>query len=105
MAITIKQLSFQFERHHPVISDLSLTITDGSVALITGPSGCGKSTLLRLIAGLLPKYGGQVTTGQITRSQVDHHPARIGMLFQDPAMQFAMDTPATSWSSPSKTVG
>lgn len=89
-SIAIEQLSFQFERQHPIISDLNLTIDGGEVALITGPSGCGKSTLLRLIAGLLPKYGGQVTAGRITQPQV---PVRIGMLFQDPAMQFAMDTP------------
>lgn len=91
--IAIEQLSFQFERQHPVIRDLSMTINGGEVALVTGPSGCGKSTLLRLIAGLLPKYGGKVTTGRIERPQVDHHPAQIGMVFQDPAMQFAMDTP------------
>lgn len=91
--IAIEQLSFQFERQHPVIHDLSMATDSSEVALITGPSGCGKSTLLRLIAGLLPKYGGQITAGRITRSQVDRHPARIGMLFQDPAMQFAMDTP------------
>lgn len=92
-SIAIKQLSFQFERQHPIIHNLDLTIDGGEVALITGPSGCGKSTLLRLIAGLLPKYGGQVTAGRITQPRVAHHPARIGMLFQDPAMQFAMDTP------------
>lgn len=92
-AIKIEQLSFQFERRHPVICNLSMNINSGDAILVTGPSGCGKSTLLRLIAGLLPKYGGQVTTGQIIRPQINHHPTRIGMLFQDPAMQFAMDTP------------
>lgn len=92
-AISIEQLSFQFEHQRPTISKLDMTVTAGEVALITGPSGCGKSTLLRLIAGLLPKYGGQVTAGQIRRATIDRHPLRMGMLFQDPAMQFAMDTP------------
>ncbi|MFR0771072.1 MAG: ATP-binding cassette domain-containing protein [Limosilactobacillus pontis] len=56
-AIKIEQLSFQFERRHPVICNLSININRGDAILVTGPSGCGKSTLLRLIAGLLPKYG------------------------------------------------
>lgn len=92
-AISIEELSFQFEHQHPIISELNMTVDSGETVLITGPSGCGKSTLLRLIAGLLPKYGGQVTTGQINRATVNHHQIRMGMLFQDPAMQFAMDTP------------
>ncbi|MDD6431507.1 MAG: ATP-binding cassette domain-containing protein [Lactobacillaceae bacterium] len=92
-AISIEQLSFQFEHQQPVIANLSMNIDCGEVCLITGPSGCGKSTLLRLIAGLLPKYGGRVTAGQIRRATIDGHTVRMGMLFQDPAMQFAMDTP------------
>ena len=92
-AISVEQLSFQFEHQRSVIRNLDMTVGCGEVALITGPSGCGKSTLLRLIAGLLPKYGGQVTAGQIRRATINRHPIRMGMLFQDPAMQFAMDTP------------
>lgn len=92
-AINIERLSFQFEHQDPVINGLDMCIEAGEAALIIGPSGCGKSTLLKLIAGLLPKYGGQVTAGQIRRATVNQHPIRMGMLFQDPAMQFAMDTP------------
>ena len=92
-AINIARLSFQFEHQDPVINGLDMCIEAGEEALIIGPSGCGKSTLLKLIAGSLPKYGGQVTAGQIRRATVNQHPIRMGMLFQDPAMQFAMDTP------------
>lgn len=92
-AINIERLSFQFEHQDPVINGLDMCIEAGEEALIIGPSGCGKSTLLKLIAGSLPKYGGQVTAGQIRRATVNQHPIRMGMLFQDPAMQFAMDTP------------
>lgn len=87
-AVTVDQLSFGYE-NQPTLTDVNLTIPAGSFTLLTGPSGSGKSTLLRLIAGLLPKYGGSVTTGtvKIGRSQ------SIGMMFQHPSTQFALDTP------------
>lgn len=87
--IDVQQLSFAYD-HQEVLKALTTSFPAGSVALLTGPSGCGKSTLLRLIAGLLPKYGGHLTNGRI------NFPAgkpTIGMLFQDPLMQFALDTP------------
>lgn len=34
------------------LSDINLTIEEGTFCVILGPSGCGKSTLLNLIAGL-----------------------------------------------------
>lgn len=88
--IDIHHLSFEFADHQPVLDQVSVQFQPGQVALLMGPSGCGKSTLLRLIAGLLPKYGGKVTSGQVA------FPAgapTIGMLFQDPLTQFALDTP------------
>lgn len=92
-AIQINQLSFHFEHQRPIIEQMTGNFPLGQSSLLTGPSGCGKSTLLRLIAGLLPKYGGTITNGQIIVPKVANQPQRIGMLFQDPAMQFAMDTP------------
>ena len=87
-AVTVDHLSFDYE-NQPTLTDINLTIPAGSFTLLTGPSGSGKSTLLRLIAGLLPKYGGSVTAGtvKIGRSQ------SIGMMFQHPSTQFALDTP------------
>ena len=69
-----------------VISDVNLTIDDGSFVVFVGPSGCGKSTLLRLIAGLE-----DVTAGKILidgTDVVDTPPARRGlsMVFQSYAL-------------------
>jgi ATP-binding cassette subfamily B protein len=40
------------------ISDISFTLTPGSLMVITGPVGAGKTTLLRSLLGLLPKQAG-----------------------------------------------
>lgn len=44
----------------PVVRDLSLAITEGTVTSIIGPNGCGKSTLLRALARLMRPSGGAV---------------------------------------------
>lgn len=90
-AIEANQLTFHFEQQPPILDHLTATFKSGSCNLIMGPSGCGKSTFLKIIAGLLPKYGGHLTSGKVTLPG-DTRP-QIGMLFQDPAMQFALDTP------------
>ncbi len=41
--------------------DVSLTVDEGETVAIIGANGAGKSTLLRLIAGLVPTRGGEVT--------------------------------------------
>ncbi|PZU92134.1 MAG: nitrate ABC transporter ATP-binding protein [Chelatococcus sp.] len=54
---------------HVAISDINLSIADGSFVSILGPSGCGKSTLLYIIGGFVkPTEGavrvqGKVVTG------------------------------------------
>lgn len=87
-AVTINHLTFCYE-DQPTLLDINLAIPAGGFTLLTGPSGSGKSTLLRLIAGLLPKYGGKITRGSIEVSKS----FSIGMMFQHPATQFALDTP------------
>ena len=34
-----------------IVSDGSLTISEGDVVLLTGPNGCGKSTIIKLLMG------------------------------------------------------
>ncbi|MBD2110291.1 ABC transporter ATP-binding protein [Nodosilinea sp. FACHB-141] len=40
------------------ISDISFTLTQGSLTVITGRVGAGKTTLLRVLLGLLPRQSG-----------------------------------------------
>lgn len=43
------------------LSGISLTLEDGEFVSVVGASGCGKSTLLRIVAGLEPASGGELT--------------------------------------------
>ena len=46
-----------------VLDDVNLVLRDGEIVSLLGRSGCGKSSLLRIIAGLMPASGGEVTIG------------------------------------------
>jgi manganese/iron transport system ATP-binding protein len=43
------------------LSDVSLSVSPGSLLAVIGPNGAGKSTLLKLIAGLIKPISGRVT--------------------------------------------
>lgn len=87
-SLNLHQLTFEYQEGQPILHNLTLSLPLHTTILLSGPVGCGKTTLLKIIAGLLPKYGGKLTgTVELPEGQ------RISMLFQDPAMQFTMDTP------------
>lgn len=44
-----------------LFAGLGFDVAAGGVLLLSGPNGIGKSSLLRVMAGLLPQAGGQIT--------------------------------------------
>ncbi len=74
----------------PVLDDIDLEVTAGSILVLLGPSGCGKTTLLRVLAGLEQADAGSVHIGDdlVTGPGVHIPPEkrRVGLVFQDWAL-------------------
>ena len=48
------------EGKNDIISDVSLTVEDGKLLVLTGPNGGGKTTLAKIIMGLVTPTSGQI---------------------------------------------
>jgi multiple sugar transport system ATP-binding protein len=68
------------------VSNLSLTVADGELAVLVGPSGCGKTTTLRLIAGLEEITRGTISIDGQLVNQVAPKDRDIAMVFQHHAL-------------------
>jgi len=56
--ISIKNLSFFYQKKEPLIKSLDLKLKPGNIYGLLGKNGAGKTTLMKLISGLLfPKSG------------------------------------------------
>ena len=69
------------------LTDVTLEIPDGEMVVIVGLSGAGKSTLIRVINGLVPLSGGDITIDGVSvrdakSRQLREIRSRIGMIFQ-----------------------
>ncbi len=83
----------------PVLNDVSLSVDEGELVLVTGPTGSGKSTLLGIVTGLVPRFSGGTLSGDVLLdgTSVLESPPRerahaIGYVGQDPLAGFVTDT-------------
>jgi multiple sugar transport system ATP-binding protein len=84
--IVLDHLDKVYENGYKAITDLNLTVEDGTFLVLVGPSGCGKSTALRMVAGLEDISGGELRIGG---RRVNERPPRerdIAMVFQSYAL-------------------
>ena len=83
--LELKELSFQVDtegKGKEIIRNVSLTVPDRKLVVVTGPNGGGKSTLAKLIAGIEKPTGGRIFFGgeDITEKNVTER-ARMGISF------------------------
>ena len=58
--LEIKNVSFEYKRHEPVLSDISFSVNDGTFLAVLGNNGSGKSTLLHCLSGILKPIQGDI---------------------------------------------
>lgn len=62
--IDVRDLNFSFgsgELTLPVLKNVTISIHEGEVVIMTGPSGSGKTTFLTIVGGLRQAFSGSVT--------------------------------------------
>ena len=92
MGITLENVSFTYQEGTPLsssaLTDVSLTIEDGSYTALIGHTGSGKSTILQLLNGLLlPSKGSvrvfdTVITPTSTNKEIRQIRKKVGLVFQ-----------------------
>ena len=65
MSISVKSVSFGYEKKRLVLEDITFEAETGKVMCVLGPNGVGKSTLFRCILGLISEYSGEIRIGGI----------------------------------------
>ena len=80
--IEIKDVTFAYRSHQPVLDGFSLQFARGGIYGLLGKNGTGKSTLLYLMMGLLRPQKGEVTIDGIWASQ--RRPEVLGEMFLVP---------------------
>ena len=88
--IRIEEIS-KLHQGRPVLTDVSLTIGEGTNLGLIGPGGAGKSLLLKIVCGLVEPDGGKVFIDDIdvhslSTTELADLRFRIGMLFQNYAL-------------------
>ncbi|MCW2916985.1 MAG: sulfate transporter, ATPase subunit [Actinomycetia bacterium] len=81
MAIEVRNINKSFGTT-PVLRDVSIDVTSGSLTALLGPSGGGKSTLLRVIAGLEQPDSGTVSISGVDATRLSPQRRNVGFVFQ-----------------------
>lgn len=88
--ISLDGVSFGYDPEHPILQNITLSISQGQWVSLVGPNGCGKSTLVKLLNALLPKSAGEIVVNgmQLSEETIGSIRQCIGMVFQNPDNQF-----------------
>ena len=58
--LCLRGIGYTYTQRVPVFNNVSLSVCDGDIVLISGRIGCGKSTLSKILSGLLTQNEGEI---------------------------------------------
>lgn len=99
--LSVNNVTFRYfeKSNRNILENVSLEVESGNIVVILGSSGCGKSTLASVCTGLYPENGGKLLSGEIKVKGIDigsisikERTQLLTMMFQNPDLQFCMDT-------------
>lgn len=88
--LTVEHLSYEVIEEgnkQRILDDISFTVEDGEMLVVTGPNGGGKSTIAKVLMGIVPAAEGRIF---LDGKDITHLPvherakAGIGFAFQQP---------------------
>ena len=85
--LVLEHLAWELPDGEPILKDISLTVPNGKLAVVTGPNGGGKTSLAKLIAGLEKPSAGRILLNgkEITELDITQRAkAGIAYAFQQP---------------------
>ena len=83
--VTFQGVSFEYEPGKPVLREIDLEATPGTVIALAGSSGSGKSTLIGLVAAFAKPVSGTVAVDGVDLATItlDSYRSQLGVVLQD----------------------
>lgn len=69
--LAVRHASLGYSRH-PVLRDVSFTLSQGTICCLLGANGCGKTTLMRSILGVIPLLKGEILLDSLLVQTLSH---------------------------------
>lgn len=91
--IEFKNVSFCYEKEHPVLKNMSFSIEKGEAVGLIGANGAGKSSMLKVLLGLLPHEGEILVNGiPLCKQNLAEIRRILGFVLQNSDNQMFMPT-------------
>lgn len=84
--IIFKNVSYEYEKNHPILNNISFEVKTGQTIAILGGTGAGKSTLVNLLVRLFDYQKGSITLDGVELKEINRKWLRrnIGIVLQEP---------------------
>ena len=85
-SVSLVGVTYAFHGRSPIVRDLDLTLTSGTLTALAGPNGSGKTTILTLLLGLIEPSAGTLLINGMPAHALDLRAFRrqIGVALQHP---------------------